>query len=115
MAAALAVLCGRSGRRVAVLGDMLELGFCAPAEHYLVGRIAAEKADAVLSYGPNSGRIVSGALTGGMPVPMAKAFTDRAELLAAMKRMIKSGDVVLIKGSHGMHMDQILDQYLKET
>jgi UDP-N-acetylmuramoyl-tripeptide--D-alanyl-D-alanine ligase len=115
MAAALAVLGGRSGRRVAVLGDMLELGFCAPAEHYRVGRIAAEKADAVLSYGPNSGRIVSGALTGGMPVPMAKAFTDRAELLAAMKRMIKSGDVVLIKGSHGMHMDQILDQYLKET
>lgn len=115
MAAALAVLGGRSGRRVAVLGDMLELGFCAPAEHYRVGRIAAEKADAVLAYGPNSGRIVSGALTGGMPVPMAKAFTDRAELLAAMKRMIKSGDVVLIKGSHGMHMDQILDQYLKET
>ena len=115
MAAALAVLGGRSGRRIAVLGDMLELGVCAPAEHYRVGRIAAEKADAVLAYGPNSSRIVSGAMTGGMANNMAKAFTEREELLSAMKRTIKAGDVVLVKGSHGMHMDQILNQFLEET
>lgn len=38
-----------------MLGDMLELGDCTQAEHYRVGRIAAEKADFVFAYGPNSG------------------------------------------------------------
>ena len=44
MAAALAVLGSKSGRKVAVLGEMLELGDCTPAEHYRIGRLAAEKA-----------------------------------------------------------------------
>lgn len=114
MAAALTVLGNKSGRRVAVLGDMLELGVCGPAEHYRVGRIAAEKADMVLAYGPNSGRVVSGAITGGMPDVRAKAFEDREEIAAAMKRMIKPGDVILVKGSRGMRMELILEQFLKE-
>ena len=69
MSAALAVLGKKQGRRIAVLGDMLELGDCTQAEHYRVGRIAAEKADYVFAYGPNSGRIISGTITGGMPEP----------------------------------------------
>ena len=113
MAAALEVLGNKSGRRVAVLGDMLELGVCTHAEHYRVGRIAAEKADLLLAYGPNSSRIISGAITGGMPEGKAKDFEKRDEIVAAMKRMIKPGDVILIKGSRGMHMELILDQFLK--
>ena len=88
MAAALTVLGNRQGRRIAVLGDMLELGMCAPAEHYRVGRIAAEKADLVFAYGPNSSRVVSGALTGGMPNARTEAFTDMDELVAALKAML---------------------------
>ena len=114
MAAALAVLGNRTGRRVAVLGDMLELGVCTQAEHYRVGRIAAEKADLLLAYGPNASRMITGALTGGMSDSRAKAFEDRAEIVAAMKRMIKPGDVVLVKGSRGMRMELILDQFLCE-
>jgi UDP-N-acetylmuramoyl-tripeptide--D-alanyl-D-alanine ligase len=114
MAAALAVLGNKPGRRVAVLGDMLELGVCTQAEHYRVGRIAAEKADMVLAFGPNSSRVISGALTGGMAESMARAFSDRDDMVAAMKRMVKSGDVILVKGSRGMHMELILDQFLKE-
>ena len=115
MAAALAVLGNKPGRHVAVLGDMLELGMCTQAEHYRVGRIAAEKADIVLAYGPNGSRIVSGALTGGMPASMAKSFENRDEVIAAMNRMIRTGDVILVKGSRGMRMELILDQFLKET
>ncbi len=115
MAAALAVLGNKPGRHVAVLGDMLELGMCTQAEHYRVGRIAAEKADIVLAYGPNGSRIVSGALTGGMPASMAKSYEDRNEVVAAMNRMIRAGDVILVKGSRGMRMELILDQFLKET
>ncbi|MBE6975792.1 MAG: UDP-N-acetylmuramoyl-tripeptide--D-alanyl-D-alanine ligase [Ruminococcaceae bacterium] len=114
MAAALAVLGTRKGRRIAVLGDMLELGVCAPAEHYRIGRIAAENADAVLAYGPNSSRVVSGALTGGMPDGLTGAFTDRDALVDALKLLAKKGDILLFKGSHGMHMELALEKFLKD-
>lgn len=114
MTAALKVLGNKPGRHVAVLGDMLELGVCTQAEHYRVGRIAAEKADLLLAYGPSSGRVISGALTGGMSDAKARAFTDREQLVAALKRMAKPGDVLLFKGSRGMHMELVLEQFLKD-
>ncbi len=114
MAAALSVLGKYPGRRVAVLGDMLELGARTQAEHYLVGRIAAENADLVLAYGPNSRRVVGGAITGGIPESRAKAFEDRGEMAEALRRMCRSGDVLLFKGSHGMHMELVLERFLKE-
>ncbi len=114
MAAALAVLGNKPGRHIAVLGDMLELGVCTQAEHYRVGRIAAEKADFLLAYGPNGVRVISGALTGGMPDNRARAYTDRDQLVAALKRTVKPGDVLLVKGSRGMHMERILEQFMQE-
>jgi UDP-N-acetylmuramoyl-tripeptide--D-alanyl-D-alanine ligase len=114
MAAALRVLGKKPGRHVAVLGDMLELGVCTQAEHYRVGRIAAENADLVLSYGPNSDRVISGAITGGMKENKALAFTDRNHLIETLKRLAKPGDVLLFKGSHGMHMELALEGFLKE-
>ena len=114
MAAALTVLGNKSGRRIAVLGDMLELGVCTQAEHYRIGRIAAEKAEIVLAYGPNSSRVINGAYTGGMPDTRAKAFTDRQELVSFMKRIVKPGDVLLFKGSHSMHMELVLEMFLQD-
>ena len=114
MAAALAVLGNKPGRKVAVLGDMLELGVCAEAEHYRVGRIAAEKADLVLAYGPNSDRVVIGARTGGISQAHARSFEDRDALIGAMKRMIRPGDVILVKGSRGMRMELALEGFLNE-
>ena len=114
MAAALEVLGRREGRHVAVLGDMLELGACTQAEHYRVGRIAAEKADLLLVYGPNGPRVLSGAFTGGMSDTKAMAFEDRDKLAAALKRMAKPGDVILFKGSRGMRMELILEKFLAE-
>ena len=115
MAAALTVLGNKPGRRVAVLGDMLELGVCTQAEHYKVGRIAAEKADVLLSYGPNSMRMLYGALTGGMAQSKVNAFQDRAQLVKALKKTAKPGDVILFKGSRGMRMEMVLEQFLQET
>ena len=114
MAAALNVLGNRAGRRIAVLGDMLELGVCTQAEHYRVGRIAAEKADVVLAYGPNGGRVVDSARTGGLPSAMARAFETHEELAKALKRMVKPGDVILVKGSRGMHMELALEAFLRD-
>ena len=114
MAAALAVLGNRAGRRIAVLGDMLELGSSTQAEHYRVGRLAAEKAQLVLAFGPNADRVVSGALTGGMHPSNARAFTDRETLADFLKQISRPGDVILFKGSHGMKMELILEQFLRE-
>lgn len=113
MTAALEVLGSKSVRRIAVLGDMLELGTCTQAEHYRVGRIAAEKADIVLAYGPNASRVVGGCLTGGMTEKTAMAFTEIDKITAALERLVKPGDYILVKGSHGMHMEKILDAFLK--
>ena len=114
MAAALNVLGNRPGRHIAVLGDMLELGDCAQAEHYKIGRIAAEKADMVFTFGPHAGRVLDGTITGGMPENMGRAFESREELAAALRRAAKPGDVILFKGSHGMHLEKILEAFLKE-
>lgn len=113
MEAALKVLGAKPGRRIAVLGDMLELGACTPAEHYRVGRLAAQKSDFVLAYGPNAARVVSGCLTGGMDGLHAQAFTEKEKLIAQLKHALKPGDFVLVKGSHGMHMEQIVDALIK--
>ena len=114
MAAALAVLGNRPGRHIAVLGDMLELGDAAWAEHYRIGRIAAEKADMVFAYGPMSGRILSGTITGGMPENMGRAFEDADELVTALKWAAKPGDVLLFKASRGIHLEKILEAFLEE-
>ena len=114
MAAALGVLGNRPGRRIAVLGDMLELGDCAQAEHYKVGRIAAEKADMVFAYGPHAGRVIDGIITGGMDETMGKAFDDRDKMARELKRAARPGDVILFKASHGMHLELVLEAFLKE-
>ena len=114
MAAALSVLGNRPGRHVAVLGDMLELGVCTDAEHYKVGRIAAEKADVLLTYGSNSTQVLHGAITGGMTNVKARAFTDREQLVQVLRQIAKPGDVLLFKGSRGMRMELILEMFLQE-
>ena len=114
MAAALSVLGNRPGRRIAVLGDMLELGDAAWAEHYKIGRIAAEKADMVFAYGPHASRVISGTITGGMPETMGRAFEDAGELVQALKWAAKPGDVLLFKASRGMHLEKILEGFLEE-
>ncbi len=114
MAAALKVLGKKPGRRIAVLGDMLELGVCTQAEHYRVGRVAAENADLVFAYGPNSGRIASGALTGGMDETKCWAYEDREALVLALRRMVKPGDVLLFKASRGMRLELVLEGFLQD-
>ena len=114
MAAALKVLGRQPGRKIAVLGDMLELGSCTQAEHYKVGRLAAEQADRVLAYGPNGGRVQKGALTGGMTGGAARSFTDRDQLVVELKRLARPGDVILFKGSRGMHMELALEMFFSD-
>ena len=114
MEASLKVLGNKPQRRIAVLGDMLELGGAASAEHFKIGRIAAEKTDLLLVIGPHAGRVLDGARTGGMAGDKAFSFETREELAAALKRMAKPGDTLLFKASHSMHLELVLADFLKE-
>ncbi len=114
MAASLKVLGSKSGRRVAVLGDMLELGGAASAEHFKIGRIAAEKADLLFVIGPHAGRVQDGAITGGMDMSKVRTFDNTADMTLALKRAARPGDTLLFKASHSMHLEKVLADFLKE-
>lgn len=114
MQAALNVLGNRPGRHVAVLGDMLELGVCSAAEHYRIGRIAAQNVQLLLAYGPNASRVVNGAVTGGVPESCARLFDDREKMAQFLKCNVKPGDTILFKGSRGMQMELVLEAFMKE-
>ena len=49
-----------------------------------------------------------------MPETRGRAFTNREELVAALKRTVKPGDVLLFKASRGIHLEQVLDEFLGE-
>ena len=113
MAAALRVLGGRTGCRIAALGDMLELGACSRDAHYEVGRLAAQCADWLLAYGPNASYMCQGALDCGMPQQQVIHFEDREHLAAKLRQISSSGAVVLFKGSRGMHMELAMEQFIE--
>ncbi len=117
MAAALSVLSGKAGKgkRIAVLGDMLELGACSQAEHYRVGRLAAQAADVILAYGKNGARVVDGAITGGVDPKKVRAFDTHEALVEALRRFASPGDTLLFKGSRGMRMERVLELFFAQN
>ena len=113
MAAALQVLGNRSGRRIAVLGDMLELGSATEEAHLAAGRMAARCAEYLLTYGPNGQIVGRGAVVAGMDEAHIFAFQDRKEMAEKLRCICVPGDVLLFKGSHGMHMELVLEHFLQ--
>ncbi len=96
------------GRRVAVLGDMLELGDVAKTAHRRVGEeLAASGAAALVTRGPLGAEIAAGAEAAGMTEVYRAASHEEAA--ATLKKILRPGDTVLFKGSHGMQMDKIID------
>lgn len=100
----------KSGRRIAVLADMLELGKESDQAHYDLGRYAAiSGVDLVLAVGEEARRIVQGARDGGIP---AEHFENNQQVEAYLASMLRPGDAVLVKGSRGMHTDEIVSWLL---
>ncbi len=112
MEAALKVLGNRTGRKIAVLGDMLELGSHSQAMHCKVGVLAAQYADVLLCYGEESKHMLEGAKSAGME--NVRHFMDKNTLAEELKALAKPGDVLLFKGSRGMKMEQALEYYLQD-
>ncbi len=104
-------------RRIAVLADMLELGVYEVDGHTRVGQRAAAVVDRLYTFGTRSAITAEAAVMAGMDGDRVFAFApDRKEALAQQLRAdLRSGDVVLIKGSRGMHMETLVDALRAET
>ncbi len=99
------------GRRVAVLGDMLELGATAEQAHRDVGQFAAEAGlDVVVGLGGGGRLIVEGARADGMSCEAALSFQDRDELADFLAAWLKPGDVILVKASRAVRLEEVLDK-----
>ncbi len=107
--AALDLLKELSGRRVAILGDMLELGSYERVGHQKVGHAAASSTDILILVGERSKTIAETALENGFSQKCLHWFPDSTQAAQTAAQILQEDDIVLIKGSNSMRMDRILD------
>ncbi len=105
--AALNLLDELRGQKIAVLGDMLELGRYEAAGHKEVGQKAAEVVNHLIAVGQRGRIIAETALEEGLPATAVTWVKDASDAADLLKYNLKEGDIVLIKGSHGLRMDRI--------
>ncbi len=106
--AALELLRSLTGRRVAILGDMLELGQYEETGHKSVGETAVSSADVLILVGHRSRTTAKAAQNHGFSPGQIHWFPDSNTAAQPAAEIVKEGDVVLIKGSNSMRMDKIL-------
>ena len=106
--AALELLDKLEGRKIAILGDMLELGQYEKFGHQQVGARAASIADVLILVGPRSKETAKSALDKGFPEQLVHWHPNAKDAVNAVIKTLQEGDVVLIKGSNSMRMDQII-------
>ncbi|MFQ5770065.1 MAG: glutamate ligase domain-containing protein, partial [bacterium] len=102
------------GKKIFVFGDMLELGDLAPAEHARIGKSLKNfGVDIFLAFGPQSAEAVRQAQNTSKNM-IAKHFTDKNELISELKKNIKEHDLLLVKGSRGMKMEDVIEGLFQE-
>ena len=106
--AALNLLADLGGRRVAVLGDMLELGPVEETSHRIVGRRAREVASILITVGPRAQLIAEEAMAVGMPADHVHVIEDADTAVPLLEKIIEPGDFILVKGSRGVNMGSIV-------
>lgn len=111
--AALNLLAEMDGRKVAVLGGMLELGSYEKEGHSLVGRRAAEVAAVLVTVGRLGRLIAEEAIASGMPPSAVHAVADNNEAVEVLQQILSEGDFVLIKGSRGFAMENIVAKLVR--
>jgi UDP-N-acetylmuramoyl-tripeptide--D-alanyl-D-alanine ligase len=108
MLAALNLLAELDGHKIAVLGDMLELGPYENQGHEMVGVRAAEIADHLVTVGARGHLIATSARRAGLSSNEVTEFDDTNDAIAYLSRSLNEKDVVLVKGSNAVHMDRIV-------
>ncbi len=102
------------GRKIAVLGDMLELGKHTKTAHEHIGQIAKENVDFLIVVGQRAKDIKEGAIKTGMGSENIFDFINSKEAGEFLKKFVKENDFVFIKGSQGMRMERTVEAILKD-
>ena len=113
MKSSIDVLSGYADRKIAVLGDMLELGDYEETLHRAVGaHLLKKNIDLVLTVGP-AARYISDEVNKAKP-GVAYHFDDNASLSAYLQECLEENDVVLVKASNGMHLKEVINDLKEE-
>jgi UDP-N-acetylmuramoyl-tripeptide--D-alanyl-D-alanine ligase len=96
-------------RRIAILGDMRELGESSPRYHREIGQfVASLKAfDALICVGPDAALIADAAVAAGFSSDYVARFEDAAQASSRVPAMLRDGDLVLLKASRSVHLEEV--------
>ncbi len=118
LGAALEVLVEAAGERTsaAVIGDMLELGSTSTRAHREAGARAAELGvDWLLLFGTEVAALKEGALEAGMPASRVRIFESKTALVETLRKELDESAVLLVKGSRGMRMEEVVELLAEEA
>ena len=102
-------------RRIAVLGDMCELGVFAKKEHEEVGRYVAQKnIDMLITVGREAKDIALGAREAGLDTNSVLSFDDAPSTQKQLQDLLRKGDVILVKGSQAVRLEKIVEAIMEE-
>jgi UDP-N-acetylmuramoyl-tripeptide--D-alanyl-D-alanine ligase len=114
--AALELLAALPGsRRVAILGEMLELGPQHEAGHREIGAAAAAVAGLIIVVGAGATGIAEAAGEAGLPAHRILLAADADEALELVRPRLRTGDIVLVKGSRGIGLERLVEQLVLEA
>ena len=102
------------GRKIAVLGDMLELGRFSVGEHERIGKVASKKVDILFTLGVRAQKIAEGASQAGLSQKNIFAFDDIEALTVTLKQLLKKDDIVLVKASQGVRAEKVVKAIMAE-
>jgi UDP-N-acetylmuramoyl-tripeptide--D-alanyl-D-alanine ligase len=100
------------GRKIAALGDMMELGKHSVEEHYKIGKLINEYADVLITVGIRSRKVAEGALETGMDKKKIFSFDNSIEARDKINDLIKKNDIILVKGSQSVRMERIVKEIM---
>lgn len=103
---------GKKARKIAVMGDMKELGKYEVQAHQAIGALVPERADILITVGLAAKFIAEAAADSGMVESKIFSFSSSEEAKSKVQEIIKEGDAVLIKGSRAMKMEKILEEII---
>ncbi len=99
-----------AGRRIAVIGDMLELGRTEKKLHYDAGNLAPSGIDVILAVGERARAVIEGAADAGFPRESLFHVADAGKAADFLDELVEKGDLVMLKASRGIGLDRVVDR-----
>ncbi len=100
----------KTKRKIAVLGDMLEIGKYTIEAHENIGRFAAKAVDILVTVGPRARFIADAASKAGLAKKNICSFDVVEDSLQTVQDLIKKGDLILVKASHAMELEKVVEE-----